>query len=115
MDPLFEVGASFEVGDKVRIVERYFPGGDYKYGFSDEMAKLRGNIYTISRVTEEDSTLSYPVNDDNCKYNLLEFPARFFDWSSGMLEAVYETDKSEDHSNTIKLKKLNSVKLKFRL
>lgn len=109
MEPLFKVG------DKVRIVERRLPSYSYKYGFSDEMARLEGNIYTISSITEKDNTLYLPIHDDDCRYKLSEYPARYFTWSSGMFEAVHKADVPEDHSNTIKLKKLCRIKLKFTL
>lgn len=109
MEPLFKVG------DKVRIVKKRLDTRDYKYAFTDEMAKLAGNVYTISSIIKYDNTLRYPVYDDDCKYGLLEFPASVFTWSSGMFEAVNETNTLKDHPNTIKLKKLSNIKLKFTL
>lgn len=109
MEPLFKVG------DKVRIVKRRLPSRAYKYGFSDEMTRLEGNIYTISSIIEKDNTLYLPIHDDDCRYQLLEFPASCFIWSSGMFEAVHEADVPKDYSNTIKLKKLGKIKLKFTL
>lgn len=109
MEPLFKVG------DRVRIVKRRLPSYSYKYVFSDEMAKLEGNIYTISSITEKDNTLYLPIHDDDCKYELSEYPARCFTWSSGMFEAVNKAGVTEDNSNTIKLKKLCRIKLKFTL
>lgn len=99
MEPLFEVG------DRVRIVKRRLPSNAYKYGFSDEMAKLEGNIYTILSIIEKDNTLYLPIHDDDCRYKLLEYPASCFIWSSGMFEAVHKAGVTEDNSNTIKLKK----------
>lgn len=42
----------FDIGDRVRIKFRDHSSDDYKFQFTDEMARLSGKIYTIRAVAE---------------------------------------------------------------
>lgn len=100
----------FDVGDKVRIKFRDHSSDDYKFQFTDEMARLSGKIYTIRAVAEDEFNDSYEVEDDNCRYFLEEEPADHFTWSSGMLE--YVEKMYEDESEIAEDKK--NIKSKIR-
>lgn len=79
----------FKVGEKVRVKRRIGDNSDYKYGFTDNMTKLVGNVFTISSVTPDHCRIKCNIPDDNALYCLKEVDSHV--WASGMLEKVSET------------------------
>lgn len=78
----------FKVGDKVKVKRRVGARGDYKYTFTDEMARLAGKIFTIRLVIPDHCRVRCNIPDDNTLYYLKEINS--YPWSSGMLEKVSE-------------------------
>lgn len=101
MEPLFKVG------DKVRIKKRTGGEYEYKFTFTDEMAKYAGAIVTIKSV-EADYYCGdkCKVPDDNALYTLKELQ---WSWSSGMLEKV------SSNSPLIVVNAGKKLKLNFKL
>lgn len=77
----------FHIGDRVRVIERRGGEDDYKFAFTNEMAKLSGRVFTVLSVRG-----SYPdrcaIPDDGHLYTLKEVR---FNWASSMLELAEET------------------------
>jgi hypothetical protein len=77
----------FKVGDEVKIKRRVGNRSNYKYSFEDNMAKLVGNVFTISSILPDHCQTKCIVPDDDALYHLKNVP---YAWSSGMLEKVSE-------------------------
>ena len=82
------MSTEYKIGDRVKIVKRTRDEYDYRFHFVDDMAKLEGRVYKISRVGSH-STASCPVPDDGYCYSLEDSGG--FNWASSMFESVEET------------------------
>lgn len=58
----------FKVGEKVRVKRRIGYEHAYRYSFTNNMAKLVGNVFTISRVFPDHCQTKCVVPDDNALY-----------------------------------------------
>lgn len=86
-------------GDKVRVKERIKDAVDYLNCFTDEMASLVNNIYTIHSIK-----LHY---DDSSQYEIILEEVRYY-WTDEMLELVQDTPtKSTNKPNLIQ--KIKSI------
>lgn len=73
----------FKVGDYVKVLPREGIQGDYRCGFIDEMAELKGRIFLVTNVRKsEDSEQHFNIPDDGYIYALA---GSCWNWSSGML------------------------------
>jgi len=81
------MSAEYKVGDRVRIIKRTRSHSDYSFHFTNEMAKLEGQVYKISHVGSSHIG-SYPVPDDGYCYSLAGSGG--FNWASSMFELVEE-------------------------
>lgn len=85
----------YKVGDVVVIKKRELPAYDYPFSFADGMAVLAGQVYTITKVTENrilaDSLYkSLPTyNNDDCGYSL-DGRAGGYTWHSSMFELAID-------------------------
>lgn len=79
--------ATFEVGDKVKILPRTKSAGDYDFYFNDDMDGYAGEICTIK---EAQRTGNENPHGDSYRYFLEERP---FCWSSEMLRLVERDEK----------------------
>lgn len=93
----------FNIGDIVIVKNRERNELDYKFAFTDEMAKLSGKIFTIENVQVDREFGIYRVPDDNALYKL---KGDTFNWSSGMLMKAdeYSLKSHENVTKTLKIK-----------
>ena len=80
------MGQKFHVGDKVRVIERTKDESDYQFSFTDEMARLSGQVFTIKSASGG-YIHSCGVPDDGYLYTLRE---EGFNWASSMLQLAEE-------------------------
>lgn len=71
----------YKVGDRVRIKRDLERGDDYRFGVSDEMEELKGQIVTITHVECD----CYEIKEDNGEWY----------WSEEMFEESIEFKKSD--------------------
>jgi len=81
------MSAEYKVGDRVRIIKRTQSPSNYRFHFTNEMAKLEGQVYKISHVSSS-CTGPYPMPDDGYCYSLEGSGG--FNWASSMFELVGE-------------------------
>ena len=93
----------FRIGNRVKIRFRDYEKGDYKFSFTNEMAELSGREFTIAAAENHfGNGHEHEVEDDGFAYYLKEEPAKYFTWSSGMLEYAGEIyDKIDEDENEI--------------
>lgn len=107
---LYEM-SPFKVGDRVKISKRLGEQKEYPYDFTDEMAALKGEVFTIAKIesTQVHNSRKYSNGDPN-QY-LLE-GTRFL-WHSSMFERVSQDDKvnQEQGDNTPKEKQKEQYQL----
>lgn len=90
----------FKVGEKVRVKRRVGNNHDYKYSFEDNMARLAGNVFTISDVLPNHCQTKFKIPDDGALYHLKGINL-YYAWASSMLEKVSETS-SDFLTNSLK-------------
>lgn len=111
---LYEM-SPFKVGDKVKISERVGNKDDYPYAFTDSMEALKGNIFTIEKIspTLGHNSRKYSNGDPN-QYNLKESG---YCWHSSMFERVSQDSatKQEYYDETPKenQKEQSQLSLKY--
>lgn len=81
----------FKVGDKVIVKKREGSGRDYKYCFSDPMADMEGQIFTVREIYEDFEHSICRIQDDCALYKLVG-DKNDFSWSSGMLMKALTTE-----------------------
>lgn len=79
----------FKIEEKVRVKRRVGDSHDYKYSFTDNMARLAGKTFTIIGVRPNISIIKCKYPDDNALYILKE-DKDGYSWASSMLEKISE-------------------------
>lgn len=100
----------YKIGDQVKIAERTGSYGNYRFGFSDVMARYAGQIFTIGDVRPACQDATFHIKDDCYKYKLIGIDE--YIWASSMLEPVDTDTISEQSKLNIKVRNMK-YKLNF--
>lgn len=88
----------FKIGDYVKVLPREGIQDDYRCGFIDEMAELKGRIFQVTNVRKsEDSEQHFNIPDDGYIYAL---DSSCWNWSSGML-GIYTSPVEKTESKEV--------------
>lgn len=102
----------FKVGDKVRIKKREGSVDDYRFGFTENMSKLAGEIAVITACYLA-SAEGGKIPDDGYLYQIeIDGRIKEFNWASSMLEPIRGSNPT---SNFIVINDEDSIKLNFKL
>lgn len=97
----------FKVGERVRVKKR-IDSESYKYSFTDSMAQLSGQVFTIEQVVPNNNMNTGFSIPDDCALYILKEDRKNWSWSSGMLERA-------DGITPISIKSNKQIKLNFKL
>lgn len=90
----------FKVGDYVKVLPRIGINGDYRCGFVDDMAELKGQVFKVLEVHIHSMGLGqYNIPDDGYVYKL-DGEADGWSWSSGML-SLYSSPREKTESEEV--------------
>ena len=100
----------YKIGDQVKIAKRTGEYGNYRFGFSYDMTRYVGQIFTIKNVKPANKNATHLIKDDCHKY-ILEGIDNYM-WASSMLEPVDTGTISEQSKLNIKVRNMK-YKLNF--